>query len=139
MNTLIIPVYAALLSLLFLLLHTVVIAFTRWHAKSKRLSTERDHGTNQADARATLRVTARFRKHVLDLGGWAILIWRTSRLVALVILWALQTAYTISLSSNRAEDEGHADPLRWVQLSLHAVYVRLPAQCMRKRTVMLTI
>ncbi|EKM60769.1 uncharacterized protein PHACADRAFT_246884 [Phanerochaete carnosa HHB-10118-sp] len=120
LNNLAIPVYTSLLSIILLLLHAVISAFVIWRAKSKSSTTEVEHEDVQPSTRTTF--TARFRKHVQNLGGWAIFSWRISRFITLGVLTGLQ-AYTVLLTRKNAAYDGHVGSiLHWLQLGLQIVY-----------------
>lgn len=119
-----------MLSILLLLLQVAISTCVAWRAKSGDSTPETERETAQPGTRATL--TVRFRRHAQDLGGWAIFAWRVSRLITLGVLAGLQ-AYSTFLARKRAAEDGHTDSnLRWLQLGLQIVYVRVPALRIRK-------
>ncbi|GJE85927.1 multidrug resistance-associated ABC transporter [Phanerochaete sordida] len=116
LSTLAIPVYAAILSFLFLLLQGIASLFSAWHSMPEHNEAE------AAASGASTTLTARFRRHVQSLGGWVILAWRVSRFLTLGALLGLQI-FTALLFHKHAAKHGHGHtgfPL--LQLGLAVVY-----------------
>ncbi len=64
------------------------------------------------------------RKHIDELGGFAIFGWRLARLLACAALCAL-SVYTVILDPQPARGASESHYSRWLQISLTVVYVRL--------------
>ena len=110
LSILAIPVYAAAASLLVLSLQTAHSLF-------------KGHKTDSSDASEPPRtLVGRFKKHVDSLGGWVILGWRITRLLALVALVALSSLTVMLVHHHHKAQHGIKDP-KLPYFGLVVVYV----------------